>query len=57
MIIDHLVPKERFTSFFSRLKAHFQFKIGKIFRIKLNVSVDRQALSEYDMALMMPIYK
>ena len=55
--INCSILRERLISPFSRLKARFQFEVRKIFRIRLYISLDRQALSEYEITLMIPIFK
>lgn len=37
-------------------RAYFQFKVGKVLKIGLDISLNRQILSERDIALMVPIY-
>ena len=49
--------KKDLSNLVLHLRARFQFEIRKIFRIRLRISLDRQALPEYEMELMMPIYK
>lgn len=49
--------EKQVIKYFLQLKVHFQLKVRKIFRIQLNISLDRQALSEYDIALLASVYK
>ena len=51
------MAKKYFITLLSCLRVHFRLRILKAFEIRLEVSRYRQILSEYDMALMMPIYK
>ena len=54
---NYPILRKRLINRFLRLKAHLQLEIRKILRIQLYILLDRQALSEHDKALMIPIYK
>ena len=56
-MLTEINPKKSFITLFSQLKFYFRFKFRKGFKFGLEISLDRQALSEHDMALIMPIYK